>query len=117
MEAGAKTGPVGPVLFDASCDASLVVKILAVIIRIDPLRAQRRRQAIVGDRGGGAAWGRHQTRTTSGFKDQRMPSTSLRVGASTWQVSSAAIASSSTAMNSCSLMFMPRCVASMSLPL
>ena len=60
---------------------------------------------------------RAQTRTTSPFIDHRMPSTSLRVAASMPFFSSAAMASSQTAMNSCSLMFMPLCVASMSLPL
>ena len=57
-----------------------------------------------------------QRRTTSPFSDHRMPSTSLRVAGSTSLVSSAAIASSTTATNSCSLTFMPLCVAIMSLP-
>lgn len=56
------------------------------------------------------------TRMTCPFSDHRMPSTSLRVGWSMSCVSSAAIASSTTATNSCSLMFMPLWVPSMSLP-
>lgn len=58
-----------------------------------------------------------QTRITWPFKDQKMANTSLRVGASMLLLSSAAIASSVAAMNSCSLMFMPRCVLTMSWPL
>ena len=58
-----------------------------------------------------------QTLTTSPFSDHRMPSTSLRVPGSMSWACSAAIASSMTATNSCSLMFMPRCVLSMSCPL
>lgn len=55
-----------------------------------------------------------QTRTTSPLSDQRMPRTSLRVAGSMPLLSSAAIASSITATNSCSLIFIPLCVASMS---
>ena len=46
-----------------------------------------------------------QTRITSGLNDHRIARTSLRVGASTSQVTSAAIASSITAMNSCSVSY------------
>ena len=57
------------------------------------------------------------TRITSGFRDQRTPSTSLRVEGSIPHVSSALMASSMTAMNSCSLIFIPLWVASMCWPL
>ncbi len=56
------------------------------------------------------------TRTTSHFSAHKIASTSLHVAASMPLVCSAAIASSTTATNSCSLMFMPLWVASMSLP-
>ena len=57
-----------------------------------------------------------QTRITSPLSDQRMLSTSLRVAASMPLLSSAAIASSITATNSCSLIFIALCVVSMSWP-
>lgn len=57
-----------------------------------------------------------QTRITSPLSDQRMFSTSLRVAASMPLLSSAAIASSITATNSCSLIFIALCVVSMSWP-
>ena len=57
-----------------------------------------------------------QTRITSPLSDHRIASTSLEVAASMSLLLSAPIASSTTATNSCSLMFMPRCVLSMSRP-
>ncbi len=56
------------------------------------------------------------TRSTSRRIDHSTASTSLRVASSMPFFCSASIASSMTDMNSCSLMFMPLCVANMSLP-
>lgn len=61
-------------------------------------------------------WCGCHTRITSRRIDHSTASTSLRVASSMPFFCSASIASSMTVMNSCSLMFMPLCVATMSLP-
>ncbi len=68
------------------------------------------------DLAGGSERGGCQTRSTSRRIDHSTANTSLRVASSMPFFCSASIASSMTVMNSCSLMFMPLCVATMSLP-
>jgi hypothetical protein len=57
-----------------------------------------------------------QTRSTSRRIDHSTARTSLHVASSMPFFCMASMASSMTVMNSCSLMFMPLCVATMSLP-